>query len=196
MKKTFASLAIALITLASAPAAIIFNPTNPLSVADEGGFVGSSLGVADPYSQVQVRFNFSGLNPDPLPSSFQITNISLKGDGITTSLSFSDITITGNGTTATAYVNLNTTLTDVFLANNLVSFDLPGGNVITDGALISLAVRYASSAPDFNNVITSSTGPIFDAQASTAVPEPGTWAAAALLAGGAAYARWRKRKTA
>ena len=28
----------------------------------------------------------------------------------------------------------------------------------------------------------------------TAVPEPGTWAAAALLAGGAAFARWRKRK--
>jgi hypothetical protein len=29
---------------------------------------------------------------------------------------------------------------------------------------------------------------------STAVPEPGTWAAAALLAGGAAFARWRKRR--
>jgi len=28
---------------------------------------------------------------------------------------------------------------------------------------------------------------------SAAVPEPGTWAAAALLAGGAAFARWRKR---
>ncbi|MGA0849215.1 MAG: PEP-CTERM sorting domain-containing protein [Chthoniobacterales bacterium] len=28
------------------------------------------------------------------------------------------------------------------------------------------------------------------------MPEPGTWAAAALLAGGAAYARWRKRKSA
>jgi len=26
------------------------------------------------------------------------------------------------------------------------------------------------------------------------IPEPGTWAAAALLAGGAAYARWRKRR--
>ena len=27
-----------------------------------------------------------------------------------------------------------------------------------------------------------------------AVPEPGTWAAAALLAGGAAFVRWRKRR--
>ncbi len=30
--------------------------------------------------------------------------------------------------------------------------------------------------------------------ASAAVPEPGTWAAAVLLVGGAAFARWRKRK--
>lgn len=29
-----------------------------------------------------------------------------------------------------------------------------------------------------------------------AIPEPGTWAAAALLVGGAAFARWRKRKSA
>lgn len=28
----------------------------------------------------------------------------------------------------------------------------------------------------------------------TPIPEPGTWAAAALLAGGAAFMRWRKRK--
>ena len=27
------------------------------------------------------------------------------------------------------------------------------------------------------------------------IPEPGTWAAAALLAGGAAFARWRKRRS-
>ncbi|MGA1124293.1 MAG: PEP-CTERM sorting domain-containing protein, partial [Chthoniobacterales bacterium] len=30
-------------------------------------------------------------------------------------------------------------------------------------------------------------------QVSQAVPEPGTWAAAALLVGGAAFMRWRKR---
>ncbi len=47
------------------------------------------------------------------------------------------------------------------------------------------ALRYRSAAPDFNNQVTSSTGPIFDAQASTAIPEPGTWAAAVLLAAGA-----------
>jgi hypothetical protein len=35
-----------------------------------------------------------------------------------------------------------------------------------------------------------------NASAPAAVPEPGTWAAAALLVGGAAFARWRKRKVA
>lgn len=33
----------------------------------------------------------------------------------------------------------------------------------------------------------------FSTQSAAPVPEPGTWAAAALLAGGAALARWRKR---
>jgi hypothetical protein len=35
-----------------------------------------------------------------------------------------------------------------------------------------------------------------NASAPAVVPEPGTWAAAALLAGGAAFARWRRRSKA
>jgi autotransporter-associated beta strand protein len=37
---------------------------------------------------------------------------------------------------------------------------------------------------------------VFTAAGGAAVPEPGTWAAAALLAGGAAFMRWRKRNKA
>ena len=37
---------------------------------------------------------------------------------------------------------------------------------------------------------------VFTPNAGPAVPEPGTWAAAALLAGGAAFARWRRRRSA
>jgi len=197
MKKVFALTAAAILSIGIAHAAIIFNPANSLNVVDEGGFTGSSS-VVDPYSQAQVRFIFSGLNPSPLPASFQITNIFLKGDGITTSLSFADITITANGTTATSYQLLNTTLANVSLVNSLVSFTLPGGNVINDGAILSIAVRYQSGPPDFNNQVTSSSGPVFEAQnvGPEPIPEPGTWAAAALLVGGAAFMRWRRRQTA
>jgi len=43
------------------------------------------------------------------------------------------------------------------------------------------------STPDVAILAGAGAGP-------AAVPEPGTWAAAALLAGGAAFARWRKRR--
>jgi hypothetical protein len=43
------------------------------------------------------------------------------------------------------------------------------------------------SGNDLNLVFTSASAPI---------PEPGTWAAMAIFAGGAAYAGWRRRKSA
>jgi hypothetical protein len=184
--------AAAALTLSSAQAVIIYNPANPLNVVDESGFTGTSTVGSNFYSQARVLFSFSGLNPDPLLSSFQISNISLEGPGISTSLSFADVTISGNGFSLTGWVNLDSTLSTVDLVGSLVSFNLPGGNVINDGAVLSVFVRYAS-ANEFN-VLTSTTGPIFQAQDAgpAPIPEPGTWAAAALLAAGAAYARRRK----
>lgn len=191
MKKALSLLALSLLAISSAQAAIIFNPTNPLNVSNQGGFTGVVTGAEDPFVEALVRFNITGLNPSPLPSSFQISGISLRGDGITTSLSFSNITITGNGTFVTSFVNLNNPISNLDFANSLVSFNLPGGGVINDGALFTVTARYRSGV-EFDQ-ITSSTGPIYDAQTSAAIPEPGTWAAAALLAGGAAFMRWRKR---
>jgi len=52
------------------------------------------------------------------------------------------------------------------------------------GALKVSGLANASTAAEAINFSTQSAAP---------VPEPGTWAAAALLAGGAAFARWRKR---
>ena len=196
MKKTFALIAAATLAISSAQGAIIFNPANPLNVVDEGGFTGTGTSAGDPYEAVRLRFNFSGLNPIPLPASFQISNIFLKGPGITTSLSLGSITITGNGNSPfTSLVPLNSTVPALnFATDNVeVSFDVPAG-VINDGASFTTFVTYATL--DFDQVSTSTTGPIFQAQnvGPAPIPEPGTWAAAALLAGGAAFMRWRKRK--
>ena len=193
MKKTFALIAAATFAISSAQGAIVFNPANPLTVVDQGGFTGTSVSPGDPYSQALLRFTFSGLNPNPLPASFQITGISLEGPGITTSISFADLTITGNGAFQTGYVSLNSSVPSLNFANVSVSLNLTGG-VINDGATFSMAARYADAIDDQRG--TSATGPIFNADTAAAIPEPGTWAAAALLAGGAAFMRWRKRKVA
>lgn len=58
---------------------------------------------------------------------------------------------------------------------------------IIDGA--ATASQMAQIIADPNNI------PAIAAQVGV-IPEPGTWAAAALLAGGAAFMRWRKRKMA
>ena len=190
MKAILSVLAATLVAATSGQAVIVFNPANPLNVVDQGGFSGSVIGVADPFVEARVRFDFTGLNPNPLPSSFQISSISLKGDGITTSLSFSPITITGNGFFLTSFVSLNSSVSNLNFANSLVTFSLPDG-VINDGAQFTVTARYRSGV-EFDQ-LTSSTGPIFEAQSAAVIPEPGTWAAAALLVGGAAFMRWRKR---
>ena len=56
------------------------------------------------------------------------------------------------------------------------NFSLATGNAVMDGA-INLTYEYTPVGP-------------------APIPEPGTWAAAAVLVGGAAFARWRKRKVA
>lgn len=60
-----------------------------------------------------------------------------------------------------------------------------------DFAIDSLYFGFSTNAPAYNptNTPINSIGPI----TGGVVPEPGTWAAAALLAGGAGFVRWRKR---
>lgn len=69
----------------------------------------------------------------------------------------------------------------------------PGGN---DFAVDSLYFGLSTNSPSYTS--DPSGNPINSAGAITggaAVPEPGTWAAAAMLAGGAAITRWRRRRT-
>jgi len=190
MKKILTIAAAASLALSAAQGTIVFNPAVALNVVDQGGFTGSFT-PDNPYVVARIGFNFSGLNPSPLPASFVISNISLEGPGITSSLSFSDITVTGNGVVRTAFANLNSSVASLNFASSLVSFSLPGG-FINDGATFLLTIQYRDSLEEQLN---TSTGVFFAAQdpGPAPIPEPGTWAAAALLIGGAAFARWRKR---
>ncbi len=74
------------------------------------------------------------------------------------------------GYTGTSQFTINTVS-----ANGTAGFS----NLLNDGTFSVL-----QSGNDLNLVFTP----------AAPIPEPGTWAAAALLAGGAAFMRWRKRK--
>ena len=189
MKNLFALTAAAILSIASAHSAIIFNPANPLNVSNQGGFTGFFNPPDDePFTRALVRFNFTGLNP----ASFAISGISLSGPGISSPLSFANINITGSGTEITAFADLDSNVDPLDFATSTVSFSVPGG-VINDGASFSVSIRYSSA--DGGQVGTS-TSLTYTAQSAAPIPEPGTWAAAALLAGGAAFMRWRRRKVA
>jgi len=60
-----------------------------------------------------------------------------------------------------------------------------------------LEVTWDSASQDFevaSGAYEDQAGVAILAGGAAPIPEPGTWAAAALLAGGAAFARWRKRR--
>jgi hypothetical protein len=138
---------------------ILFNPTNTLQVVDQNDFTGTAF-IAGNFVAARVSFIFSDLDPSPLPESFQITNISLKGDGITSSISFNPRTITGNGTFHSNTVNIDTPTNSFNYSNSLISFDLPAG-IINNGATFLVRLQYRDEDSEF--VITSASGPIFEA---------------------------------
>jgi hypothetical protein len=72
--------------------------------------------------------------------------------------------LTGQGSSFTYSYNFNS------IGNDAITFAWPG--TIPSNVAVMANVQVTSAAP---------------------IPEPGTWAAAALLVGGAAFLRWRKR---
>jgi len=139
MKKVAFYLTTLLLSVASTNAAIIFNPANALNVVDEGGFTGTISAGGSGYEQARLIFNFSGLST----ASFQISNISLKGPGITSSLSFPSLTIAGNGESLSSLVALNTNVSSLNFATDgvTVSFNVLAG-VVNDGASFEVDVSY------------------------------------------------------
>jgi autotransporter-associated beta strand protein len=109
-------------------------------------------------------WSLSGVSPDTNGSAINFTNTSNYTWTILTA---------SNGITGFS--------ADKFLINTGV-FNGTGGFA---NALAGGTFSLAQSGNDLNLVFTAAGG--------AAVPEPGTWAAAALLAGGAGFMRWRKR---
>jgi hypothetical protein len=181
---------LSIITVATASAApITFDPTNPLIVSNQGGFTGTGTSPGLDYSQVRLRFSFSGL----FPTSFVISGISVAGPGIDTSLSIPNVTITGDGDTFSDFVTLNTAIKSVdFTAGFVASFSLPGG-AINDGATLTLSARYADPTDDQR--ATSLSGPIYLSEVPpppAAIPEPAS--VGMLLFGAAAVYSFRRRR--
>jgi hypothetical protein len=126
-----------------------FDPSTASNVVDYAGFDGSLTPPdSNPLAQARVQFSFAGT----WNTSFNISGISLKGDGITSSLSFSDITVSsspsGPASNSTAWVNLNTLIGSTnFAASPLskLSFTIPAG-AATLGATITARIQYQDAA--------------------------------------------------
>jgi hypothetical protein len=94
------------------------------------------------------------------------------------------------------------TYADTYLQSAPTSLGFRLRNLATDGlgndfALDSIYFGLTTDAPSYPTAGILSAGditnPTLVTASGAAVPEPGTWAAAALLAGGAAFMRWRRR---
>ena len=63
--------------------------------------------------------------------------------------------------------------------------------------IMQVTLTGGTSTQDFSAALAAGTlGLTYEYTPAEVIPEPGTWAAAALLVGGAAFMRWRRRQTA
>jgi hypothetical protein len=85
------------------------------------------------------------------------------------------------GGSPTSNTNTWSVLTTASYSETSGSFQTLTATNVSSGTPIAIAFWSWAGSPGIDNVTV------------TAIPEPGTWMAGALLAGGAAFARWRKR---
>ena len=143
----------------------------------------------------RIRLTFSGVGAPTL------INGSLINPLITSPASTSGQTIAPSASqtfTLLSGVGVNeSTFSSNQLANAAYYSALGGG---TFNSSLSRLVSLSVSGTDFDThtatVVAGGTINLtYEYTPAGAIPEPGTWAAAALLVGGAAFARWRKRKS-
>ena len=123
------------------------------------------------------NFYFGALFPNSL--------IRITPGGVDTEVgNFSGTSYTGADWNALFTSGVNTYLLN---ADRLYQINLSDASLTLMGNITGLPADFALG---FSGAAALASSP------APAVPEPGTWAAAALLAGGAAFARWRKRRNA
>lgn len=149
------------------------NPSTGATVSSSalaGGFY-SQFGGGLAYA-ADGNFYFSATFPESL--------IRITSGGTETEIgNFSGTGYSGADWNALFSSGLNTYLLN---ANRLYQVNLSDASLSLMGTITGLPTEFVSG---FSGAV----GP-----AAAPVPEPGTWAAAVLLAGGAAFARWRKRR--
>ena len=125
---------------------------------------------------MSLSFNFNFLSPPGNLRSFS------DGQEIGTGIKYSVGPMAGWNASGTGYAGLRFTAPET-TANNFGWLEL---DYVANGASTTLTVG-GFAFEDQPGVAIAAGAEV------SPIPEPGTWAAAALLAGGAAFARWRKR---
>jgi hypothetical protein len=167
------------------------------SVADARGFysiINTWWGASGPASYASVTFNFSDNSTftEDLIGNVDIRDFNYTG--------FFTTTINGT-TTRNVYLRTAGQYPNPYaLDRQWFDFGEYSGKtltsvVFTDTGADGLQRMLVSGATVQSGQSGQITGPAIG-PGGQPIPEPGTWAAMALLAGGAAFARWRRRKTA
>lgn len=125
---------------------LTFNPDTTSNILDRGGFTGQFSpppGPQNAYNQVRLQFRFTGAWVVP----FTLSGLSVKGDGITSSLSIPDKIVnfaTNNfDDNNSAWGTLNTNINALDFANSLASLTIPAG-VAPNGATLEARIQYRS----------------------------------------------------
>jgi hypothetical protein len=222
MKKAFAIIAVALFSLSAARAELVYGNLGPTGTDDLGGggsFVTDTQfqaqGFRTPTSGGLLSLSSItlGLNVNVGTSSTQVQLFAGANNPTGAALA----TVNGSVSSPTPALYTFTLGTPLLLDNDTVYWvvlsDPDGGQqfnwVYNDGGNVPSAQNGSGYTWPAPGTVRSANGGVtwtdrstqnertmalyVTADAPAAVPEPGTWAAAALLAGGAAFMRWRKR---
>lgn len=156
------------------PTCTSFNPDTESNLEDRSGFTGEFSppgGLTNLYTKARIQFKFTGSWFTP----FTLSNLSLKGDGITSSLAFPEklviFTTPEYDDNRTIWGALNTSLMHLNFANSKLSLRIPAG-VAEKGATLEARIQYSSGDAIDVSQLNSSGGNFFTIAVKPEVPTP------------------------